>query len=142
MPSVAFCVRTNPSLPLHPSCPPEPIYLTFLDVQEFNDTCLELLKSMPSAIMQLNLTQTPQLSRDFVKLLTLYVQLHVFWSFVEERKVLLALYSCAYQCVHGRTEKVSSIRRSPPPLAKHTHKRCTKTNANTKKLNTFRTMPL
>ncbi|GMH69038.1 hypothetical protein TL16_g05065 [Triparma laevis f. inornata] len=83
----------------------EPIYLTFLDVQEFNDTCLELLKSLPTAIMQLNLTQTPQLSRDFVNLLTLYVQLHVFWSFVEERKVLLALYSCAYQCVHGRTEK-------------------------------------
>lgn len=81
-------------------------------MQEFNDTCLELLKSLPTAIMQLNLTQTPQLSRDFVNLLTLYVQLHMFWSFVEERKVLLALYSCAYQCVHGRTEKVRTPRGS------------------------------
>ena len=83
----------------------EPIYLTFLDVQEFNDTCLELLKSLPNAIMSLNLTQTPQITRDFVKLLTLYVQVHMLWSFVEERRVLLALYACAYQCVHGRTEK-------------------------------------
>ncbi|GMI46037.1 hypothetical protein TrCOL_g12752 [Triparma columacea] len=83
----------------------EPIYLTFLDVQEFNDTCLELLKALPNAILSLNLTQTPQITRDFVKLLTLYNQLHIFWSFIEERKVLLSLYSCAYHCVHGRTHK-------------------------------------
>jgi NCK-associated protein 1 len=36
--------------------------------------------------------------------MTLYIQLHIFWSMVSERKVLLATYAAAYQCVHGRSE--------------------------------------
>jgi len=83
----------------------DPIYRTFCDVREFNITVLQLLKSLPRDIMDLNLFGTPEVTRNFCRLLTLYVQLHLFWSDVGERKVLLALYACAYSCVHGKTEK-------------------------------------
>lgn len=83
----------------------EPIYQTFLDVDEFSTTTLDLLKDLPKNINNINLSQTPTLTRDFLSLLTLYVQLHVFWSFVTERRLLLATYAAAYMAVHGRSEK-------------------------------------
>ena len=65
---------------------------------------MKLLKEIPRDVGELNLFGTPDVSRSFCRLLTLYVRLHLFWSGLGERKVLLALYACSYSCVHGKTE--------------------------------------
>ena len=81
------------------------VYKTFLDVQEFTSAALSLLRSLPCLIMELNLFTTPGITRHFCQLLTVYIKIHLFWSSIEERKVLLALHACAYSCVHGHTDK-------------------------------------
>lgn len=80
------------------------VYLTYLDVMNFNDAAWKLLPDMAKSIVNFKLEVNVDLMVLYMDLFVSYVQLHLLLSRVEDSKLLLSAYARAYNQTHGNTE--------------------------------------
>ena len=82
----------------------------FLDVIEFKDATLALIKETPSSFTNLKLGQNSVIIRNFFELFVAYVKVHLLWTSIEERKLIVGIYAAAYTHVHGSSdENISKV---------------------------------
>lgn len=76
-------------------------YYTFVDLLDFKDHVCELLSTMGTFQIDLDITANFELTKHYLDLVTTYVSLMVLLSRVEDRKAVLGLFNAAYEIVHG-----------------------------------------
>ncbi|CAG9836304.1 unnamed protein product [Diabrotica balteata] len=76
-------------------------YYTFVDLLDFKDHVCDLLTSMDTFQVDLDITVNFELTKHYLDLVTTYVSLMVLLSKVEDRKAVLGLFNAAYEIVHG-----------------------------------------
>ena len=91
-------------------------YHTFLDVLQFKEAALETLRQVSAKVVTFTFDSCPLLAEGFLDLLVGFLQLHVLQAGVQERRLLVALYGCAYRCAHGGQVEPNFSR-----LAAYTH---------------------
>ncbi len=76
-------------------------YFTLLDCFAFKDAVMELLTSMMSKKVKLNLKVNTQLTALFLELLASFTALMILVSRIDDRRVICALYSMAHEQLRG-----------------------------------------
>ncbi|XP_060677133.1 nck-associated protein 1-like [Hemiscyllium ocellatum] len=79
-------------------------YHSFVDVLEFRENVNELLSSMDSYQMYLDINVNYDLTKGYLDLIVTYTSLFFLVSRVDDRKVLLGMYNCAYELSNGSSE--------------------------------------
>ncbi|XP_051865533.1 nck-associated protein 1-like [Pristis pectinata] len=79
-------------------------YQSFVDVMELRDNIYELLNTMDACQMYLDINVNYDLTKGYLDLVTTYTSLVILLARVEDRKVLLGLYNCAYEMSNGTSD--------------------------------------
>ncbi|XP_078287287.1 nck-associated protein 1-like isoform X1 [Rhinoraja longicauda] len=79
-------------------------YHSFVDVMELRDNIYELLNTMDSCQMYLDINVNYDLTRGYLELVTTYVSLVLLLARIEDRKVLLGLYNVVYEMSNGTSD--------------------------------------
>ncbi|XP_048474950.1 nck-associated protein 1-like [Rhincodon typus] len=79
-------------------------YNSFVDVLEFREYVNELLSSMDSYQMYMDINVNYDLTKGYLDLIVTYTSLFFMVSRVDDRKVLLGMYNCAYELSNGSSE--------------------------------------
>ena len=82
----------------------EPYYLTFIDVLQFKEHIVDLLQSIDSLFMFMDILTNFQITKEYLCLVSNYVRLVLLLSRVEDRKVVIGLYSYAHDVQNQFTE--------------------------------------
>ena len=68
-------------------------YYTFVDLLDFKDHVSELLTTIDACQVSLDITVNFELTRSYLDLVTIYIQLMILLSRVEDRKAVLGLFN-------------------------------------------------
>ncbi|XP_038642235.1 nck-associated protein 1-like [Scyliorhinus canicula] len=79
-------------------------YHSFVDVIEFRENVNELLASMDNCQMYLDINVNYDLTKGYLDLIVTYTSLFLMVSRIDDRKVLLGMYNCAYEMSNGSSE--------------------------------------
>lgn len=71
----------------------EPYYLTFIDLLQFKEHVVDCIKVIDELYMFMDITVNSHLTIGYLELVTNYVRLCILLSRVEERKVIIGLWS-------------------------------------------------
>lgn len=75
----------------------EPYYTTFLDIQKFKEHVYDCLRIIDELYMTLNISINSHLTIGYLNLVANYVKLCLLLSRVEDRKMIVGVYSHAYE---------------------------------------------
>lgn len=79
-------------------------YYTFVDLLDFKDHVCELLTTMDACQLQLDITTSFDLTKNYLDLIITYVSLMILLSRVEDRKAVLGLFNSAHELTHGHSD--------------------------------------
>ena len=79
-------------------------YYTFVDLLDFKDHVGELLTTIDACQISLDITVNFEMTKLYLELVTVYIQLMILLSRVEDRKVVLGLFNAAYEMVHNQSD--------------------------------------
>ncbi|GAB6026086.1 hypothetical protein CHUAL_012289 [Chamberlinius hualienensis] len=79
-------------------------YYTFVDLLDFKDHVTELLTTMDTCQLSLNITVNFDLTKGYLDLVTTYVSVMILLSRVEDRKAVLGLFNAAHEITHGQSD--------------------------------------
>ena len=79
-------------------------YYTFVDLLDFKDHVSELLTTIDACQISLDITVNFDLTRLYLDLVTIYVQLMILLSRVEDRKAVLGLFNAAHEMTHSQSD--------------------------------------
>lgn len=79
-------------------------YYTFVDLLDFKDHVTELLTTMDTCQLSLNITVNFDLTKGYLDLVVTYVTLMILLSRVEDRKAVLGLFNAAHELTHGQSD--------------------------------------
>ena len=79
-------------------------YYTFVDLLDLKDHVSELLTTVDACQISLDITVNFELTRLYLDLVTIYVQLMILLSRVEDRKAVLGLFNAAHEMTHGQSD--------------------------------------
>ena len=79
-------------------------YYTFVDLLDFKDHVSELLTTIDACQVSLDLTVNFELTRLYLDLVTIYIQLMILLSRVEDRKAVLGLFNAAHEMSHNQSD--------------------------------------
>ncbi|XP_078390792.1 nck-associated protein 1-like [Cetorhinus maximus] len=79
-------------------------YHSFVDVMEFRENVNELLTSMDNYQMYLDINVNYDLTKGYLDLIVTYTSLFLLVSRIDDRKVLLGMYNCAYEMSNGSSD--------------------------------------
>lgn len=79
-------------------------YYTFVDLLDFRDHVNELLTTMDSFQLHLDITLNFDMTKAYLDLVVAYVTLMILLSRVEDRKAVLGLFNTAHEMTHGHSD--------------------------------------
>uniref|UniRef100_UPI00398F0427 nck-associated protein 1-like n=1 Tax=Pristiophorus japonicus TaxID=55135 RepID=UPI00398F0427 len=79
-------------------------YQSFVDVMEFRDNVYELLNAMDACQMYLDINVNYELTKGYLDLVVTYTSLVLLVSRIDDRKILIGMYNCAYEMSNGSSE--------------------------------------
>ncbi|XP_067880679.1 nck-associated protein 1-like [Heterodontus francisci] len=79
-------------------------YHSFVDVMDFRDNVNELLSAMDNCQMYLDINVNYDLTKGYLDLIVTYTSLFLMVSRIDDRKVLLGMYNCAYEMSNGSSD--------------------------------------
>ena len=72
-------------------------YYTFVDLLDFKDHVNELLTTIDACQISLDITVNFHMTSLYLELVTIYIQLMILLSRVDDRKAVLGLFNAAYE---------------------------------------------
>ncbi|CAL1265063.1 unnamed protein product [Larinioides sclopetarius] len=79
-------------------------YYTFVDLLDFKDHVCELLTTLDACQLQLDITTSFDLTKNYLDLIVTYMSLMILLSRVEDRKAVLGLFNTAHEMTHGHND--------------------------------------
>ncbi|GFV82976.1 membrane-associated protein Hem [Trichonephila clavipes] len=79
-------------------------YYTFVDLLDFKDHVCELLTTLDACQLQLDITTSFDLTKNYLDLIVTYMSLMILLSRVEDRKAVLGLFTLAHEMTHGHND--------------------------------------
>ncbi|CAN8010221.1 unnamed protein product, partial [Ixodes pacificus] len=79
-------------------------YYTFVDLLDFRDHVSELLTTIDSFQLYLDITLNFDMTKAYLDLVVAYVTLMILLSRVEDRKAVLGLFNTAHEMTHGHSD--------------------------------------
>ena len=79
-------------------------YYTFVDLLDFKDHVGELLTTIDACQISLDITVNFEITKLYLDLVTVYIQLMILLSRVDDRKAVLGLFNSAYEMVHNQAD--------------------------------------
>ena len=79
-------------------------YYTFVDLLDFKDHVSELLTTIDTCQVSLDISVNFELTRLYLDLVTIYIQLMILLSRVEDRKAVLGLFNAAHEMSHSQPD--------------------------------------
>ncbi|XP_056418753.1 nck-associated protein 1-like [Hyla sarda] len=79
-------------------------YLTFLDVMEFRDHVYELLNTIDACQCYFDINVNYNFTKNYLDLIVTYVSVILLISRIDDRKMLIALYNCAFEMLQGQSD--------------------------------------
>ncbi|XP_064476565.1 membrane-associated protein Hem-like isoform X2 [Ornithodoros turicata] len=79
-------------------------YYTFVDLLDFRDHVNELLTTMDSFQLHLDIALNFDIAKGYLDLVVSYVTLMILLSRVEDRKAVLGLFNTAHEMTHGHSD--------------------------------------
>ncbi|XP_068123381.1 nck-associated protein 1-like isoform X2 [Hyperolius riggenbachi] len=79
-------------------------YLTFVDVMEFRDHVYDLLNTIDACQCYFDININYNFTKSYLDLIVTYFSVIMLISRIEDRKTLVALYSCASEMLQGQSE--------------------------------------
>ncbi|XP_055996356.1 nck-associated protein 1-like isoform X6 [Ostrea edulis] len=76
-------------------------YFTFVDIMDFKDHVVDLLTTIDACQVHMDVTLNYDLTVNYLNLISTYVSIMILLSRVEDRRVVLSLYSVAYEYLHA-----------------------------------------
>ncbi|XP_065156811.1 LOW QUALITY PROTEIN: membrane-associated protein Hem [Atheta coriaria] len=80
-------------------------YHTFVDLLDFKDKVTELLITIASVKVKLDITLNYELTKNYLDMVVTYVSLMILLSKVEDRKAVLGLFNAAHEMMNGEPDK-------------------------------------
>ncbi|NXA43326.1 NCKPL protein, partial [Eudromia elegans] len=81
-----------------------PFYQTLVDVLEFRDHVYELLNTIDANDCFFDINVNYDFTKGYLDLVVTYVSLVLLLARTEERRVLVGMYHCAHEMIHGTSE--------------------------------------
>ncbi|XP_025898572.1 nck-associated protein 1-like [Nothoprocta perdicaria] len=81
-----------------------PFYHSFVDLLEFRDHVYELLNTIDASDCFFDINVNYDFTKGYLDLIVTYVSLVLLLARTEERRVLIGLYHCAHEMIHGTSE--------------------------------------
>jgi len=79
-------------------------YYTFVDLLDFKDHVNELLTTIDACQISLDITVNFHLTQLYLDLVTIYIQLMILLSRVDDRKAVLGLFNAAHEMSHNQSD--------------------------------------
>ncbi|NXD17257.1 NCKPL protein, partial [Nothocercus nigrocapillus] len=81
-----------------------PFYHSFVDMLEFRDHVYELLNTIDASDCFFDINVNYDFTKGYLDLVVTYVSLVLLLARTEERRVLIGLYHCAHEMIHGTSD--------------------------------------
>ncbi|XP_019515209.1 PREDICTED: nck-associated protein 1-like [Hipposideros armiger] len=78
-------------------------YQSFVDVMEFRDHVYELLNTIDACQCHFDINLNFNFTRSYLDLIVTYTSVILLLSRIEDRRVLIGVYNCAHEMLHGHT---------------------------------------
>ncbi|XP_006035394.1 nck-associated protein 1-like [Alligator sinensis] len=79
-------------------------YQSFVDVMEFRDHVYELLNTIDASQCYFDIHLNYDFTKNYLDLVVTYSALVLLLARIEDRKVLIGLYNCAHEMLHGTSD--------------------------------------
>ncbi|XP_049739314.1 nck-associated protein 1-like isoform X1 [Elephas maximus indicus] len=79
-------------------------YQSFVDVMEFRDHVYELLNTIDACQCHFDINLNFDFTRSYLDLIVTYTSVILLLSRIEDRRILIGLYNCAHEMVHGHSD--------------------------------------
>ncbi|CAL1535112.1 unnamed protein product [Lymnaea stagnalis] len=79
-------------------------YHTFVDILTLKDHIVDLLTTIDACQVQMDITLNFDLTKTYLELIATYVSIMILMSKVDDRKIVLALYNCAFEFMNGKSD--------------------------------------
>ncbi|XP_066225784.1 nck-associated protein 1-like isoform X2 [Saccopteryx leptura] len=79
-------------------------YQSFVDVMEFRDHVYELLNTIDACQCHFDISLNFDFTRSFLDLIVTYTSVILLLSRIEDRRVLIGMYNCAHEMLHGHID--------------------------------------
>ncbi|KAB0397271.1 hypothetical protein E2I00_005324 [Balaenoptera physalus] len=76
-------------------------YQSFVDVMEFRDHVYELLNTIDACQCHFDINLNFDFTRSYLDLIVTYTSVILLLSRIEDRRVLIGVYNCAHEMLHG-----------------------------------------
>ncbi|XP_011374050.1 nck-associated protein 1-like isoform X3 [Pteropus vampyrus] len=94
-------------------------YQSFVDVMEFRDHVYELLNTIDACQCHFDISLNFDFTRSYLDLIVTYTSVILLLSRIEDRRVLIGVYNCAHEMMHGHTD--SSFARLAQMILEYDH---------------------
>ncbi|XP_062453462.1 nck-associated protein 1-like [Rhea pennata] len=81
-----------------------PFYHSFVDVLEFRDHVYELLNTIDASQCFFDINVNYDFTKSYLDLVVTYVSLVLLLARTEDRRVLIGMYHCAHEMIHGTSD--------------------------------------
>ncbi|XP_069898349.1 nck-associated protein 1-like isoform X2 [Dipodomys merriami] len=79
-------------------------YQSFVDVMEFRDHVYELLNTIDACQCHFDINLNFDFTRSYLDLIVTYTSVILLLSRIEDRRILIGLYNCAHEMMHGHSD--------------------------------------
>ncbi|KAK2508331.1 hypothetical protein MC885_006275 [Smutsia gigantea] len=79
-------------------------YQSFVDVMEFRDHVYELLNTIDACQCHFDINLNFDFTRNYLDLIVTYTSVILLLSRIEDRRVLIGMYNCAHEMLHGHSD--------------------------------------
>ncbi|XP_023112886.1 nck-associated protein 1-like isoform X4 [Felis catus] len=79
-------------------------YQSFVDVMEFRDHVYELLNTIDACQCHFDINLNFDFTRSYLDLIVTYTSVILLLSRIEDRRVLIGMYNCAHEMLHGHSD--------------------------------------
>ncbi|XP_067552949.1 nck-associated protein 1-like isoform X6 [Pseudorca crassidens] len=79
-------------------------YQSFVDVMEFRDHVYELLNTIDACQCHFDINLNFDFTRSYLDLIVTYTSVILLLSRIEDRRVLIGVYNCAHEMLHGHSD--------------------------------------
>ncbi|ELV10493.1 Nck-associated protein 1-like protein [Tupaia chinensis] len=100
-------------------------YQSFVDVMEFRDHVYELLNTIDACQCHFDISLNFDFTRSYLDLIVTYTSVILLLSRIEDRRILIGMYNCAHEMLHGhrnqgaeqwRSAQLLSLISTPPAM--------------------------
>uniref|UniRef100_A0A8C0L6L4 NCK associated protein 1 like n=1 Tax=Canis lupus dingo TaxID=286419 RepID=A0A8C0L6L4_CANLU len=79
-------------------------YQSFVDVMEFRDHVYELLNTIDACQCHFDINLNFDFTQSYLDLIVTYTSVILLLSRIEDRRVLIGMYNCAHEMLHGHSD--------------------------------------